>query len=51
MSAEVPIPAPRGVPIIGNLLEIEADVPLNSFERLAETYGTACAPQMESPLI
>ncbi|KAJ5668186.1 Amidohydrolase [Penicillium maclennaniae] len=39
MSAEVPIPAPRGVPIIGNLLEIEADVPLNSFERLAETYG------------
>jgi cytochrome P450/NADPH-cytochrome P450 reductase len=39
MSSEVPIPAPRGVPIIGNVLEIEADVPLNSFERLADTYG------------
>jgi cytochrome P450/NADPH-cytochrome P450 reductase len=42
MSSEVPIPAPKGVPIIGNLLEIEAEVPLNSFERLADTYGTVC---------
>lgn len=35
-----PIPGPRGLPIIGNLLDIALDdVSLIAFERLADTYG------------
>ncbi|KAJ6087450.1 hypothetical protein N7467_006364 [Penicillium canescens] len=36
---EVPIPGPRGVPILGNIYDIEPEVPANSFELLAENYG------------
>lgn len=35
----VPIPGPRGVPIVGNLYDIERDVPLNSMELMADNYG------------
>ncbi|KAJ5780581.1 hypothetical protein N7457_005741 [Penicillium paradoxum] len=36
---EVPIPGPRGVPLLGNIYDIEAEVPANSFELLADNYG------------
>ncbi|CAG7932978.1 unnamed protein product [Penicillium olsonii] len=36
---QVPIPGPKGVPFLGNIYDIEAEVPVNSFERLAESYG------------
>lgn len=39
-SKEVPIPGPKGVPILGNIYDIDAEVPLNSIELLADNYGT-----------
>ena len=36
----VPIPGPRGVPIVGNVYDIEREVPLNSMELMADHYGT-----------
>jgi cytochrome P450/NADPH-cytochrome P450 reductase len=41
---EVPIPGPRGVPILGNIYDIEPEVPANSFELLAENYGMLDQP-------
>jgi cytochrome P450/NADPH-cytochrome P450 reductase len=35
----LPIPGPRGVPLLGNLYDIEQDVPLNSLELMADNYG------------
>jgi cytochrome P450/NADPH-cytochrome P450 reductase len=37
---QVPIPGPRGVPLLGNIYDIEPEVPVNSFELLADNYGT-----------
>lgn len=34
-----PIPSPRGYPIIGNLLDLQDEVPLNAIERLLNIYG------------
>jgi hypothetical protein len=34
-----PIPEPSGLPIIGNLLQIDAEVPMRGFEVLAKEYG------------
>ncbi|CAI7589423.1 hypothetical protein PCG10_001646 [Penicillium crustosum] len=36
---QVPIPGPKGVPFLGNIYDIEPEVPVNSFERMAESYG------------
>ncbi|KAJ5469625.1 Bifunctional cytochrome NADPH reductase [Penicillium diatomitis] len=36
---EVPIPGPRGVPLLGNIYDIEPEVPLNSIDLLADNYG------------
>lgn len=36
---EVPIPGPRGVPFLGNIYDIESEVPVNSFEQMADNYG------------
>lgn len=36
---EIPIPGPRGVPILGNIYDIEPEVPLNSIDLLADNYG------------
>jgi cytochrome P450 / NADPH-cytochrome P450 reductase len=33
------IPAPRGLPIIGNLLELQEETPPNALDRLADIYG------------
>ncbi|KAI1084616.1 cytochrome P450 [Whalleya microplaca] len=39
MSGTTPIPEPPGLPFIGNLTEIERELPLRSFTSLAEKYG------------
>ncbi|KAJ5725977.1 Oxidoreductase FAD/NAD(P)-binding [Penicillium malachiteum] len=36
---EVPIPGPKGVPFLGNIYDIEKDVPLNSIHLMADNYG------------
>ncbi|KAJ5572635.1 hypothetical protein N7450_009619 [Penicillium hetheringtonii] len=36
---EVPIPGPKGVPLLGNIYDIDQEVPLNSLELLADNYG------------
>jgi cytochrome P450/NADPH-cytochrome P450 reductase len=36
---EVPIPGPKGVPFLGNIYDIDKEVPLNSIELLADNYG------------
>ncbi|KAJ5153069.1 Bifunctional cytochrome NADPH reductase [Penicillium canariense] len=38
-SKEIPIPGPRGVPFLGNIYDIESEVPLNSIDLLADNYG------------
>ncbi|PYH98277.1 cytochrome P450 [Aspergillus ellipticus CBS 707.79] len=35
----VPIPGPKGVPFLGNIYDVEPEVPLRSFELLADNYG------------
>jgi cytochrome P450 / NADPH-cytochrome P450 reductase len=40
MSAELkPIPQPAGLPLLGNMREIDPESPMKSILRLAETYG------------
>jgi cytochrome P450/NADPH-cytochrome P450 reductase len=34
-----PIPGPKAKPIIGNLLDLQDEVPLHALERLADIYG------------
>jgi hypothetical protein len=34
-----PIPEPPGLPILGNLLQIDVEVPMRGFEALAKEYG------------
>ncbi|KAH8703590.1 putative fatty acid hydroxylase [Talaromyces proteolyticus] len=34
-----PIPQPPGVPLLGNIFDIDGEVPLTSLELLADTYG------------
>lgn len=56
---EVPIPGPKGVPFLGNIYDIDKEVPLNSIELLADNYGilTSIHPQrfmraiLTSPLL
>ncbi|KAJ5930303.1 Oxidoreductase FAD/NAD(P)-binding [Penicillium verhagenii] len=38
-SKEVPIPGPKGVPLLGNIYDIEAEVPMKSIELMADNYG------------
>ena len=33
------IPGPRALPLIGNLLDLQDEVPLHALERLADIYG------------
>lgn len=39
-SKEIPIPGPKGVPFLGNIYDIDKDVPIHSLELLADNYGT-----------
>lgn len=36
---QVPIPGPKGVPFLGNVYDIESELPINSFEQMADSYG------------
>jgi cytochrome P450/NADPH-cytochrome P450 reductase len=36
-----PVPQPPGVPLLGNIFDIDGEVPLKSLELLADTYGTS----------
>jgi hypothetical protein len=33
------IPGPKGVPLLGNILDVNTEAPEQSFCQLAETYG------------
>lgn len=35
----VPIPGPPGLPIVGNVGDIDPNFPLGSMNNMAETYG------------
>ncbi|KAB8228368.1 bifunctional cytochrome P450/NADPH--P450 reductase [Aspergillus alliaceus] len=35
----IPIPEPRGIPLLGNILDVNSEAPERSFQRLAENYG------------
>ncbi|PWY92638.1 cytochrome P450 [Aspergillus heteromorphus CBS 117.55] len=35
----VPIPGPKGVPFLGNIYDVEQEVPLRSYELMADSYG------------
>ena len=39
MPDTVPIPGPKAYPLIGNLLDIQDEVPLHAIERLINIYG------------
>ncbi len=50
----IPIPGPPGLPLVGNALAIEAELPLRTFQAFAEEYGklenlNACTPQFCGP--
>lgn len=34
-----PIPTPPGLPIVGNALNFDSELPLRTFQDFAETYG------------
>lgn len=36
-----PIPGPPGLPIVGNLTDIDGENPLLDFDRLTDIYGLA----------
>ena len=35
----VPIPGPKGVPYLGNVYDIDQEMPVRSFELMADQYG------------
>lgn len=39
MTEYLPIPGPTALPILGNALLLDPEVPLYSLENLADTYG------------
>jgi cytochrome P450/NADPH-cytochrome P450 reductase len=39
MPETIPIPGPNAYPIIGNLLDLQDEVPLHALERLVDIYG------------
>ena len=39
-SKEIPIPGPKGVPLLGNVYDIDKDLPIRSIELMADNYGT-----------
>jgi cytochrome P450 len=42
------IPSPPGLPILGNLADLDREFPLSTFLRLADTYGPIFALQLGS---
>jgi cytochrome P450/NADPH-cytochrome P450 reductase len=42
-----PIPSPRAWPIIGNVLDLDAEFPMTSLSNLAQRYGEDKAVKVE----
>jgi cytochrome P450/NADPH-cytochrome P450 reductase len=40
MAKAVPIPGPKGVPFLGNIYDVESELPTRSLELMADNYGT-----------
>lgn len=38
-SHSLPIPGPRGVPLLGNVYDIDRELPSKSLELMADNYG------------
>ncbi|KAJ5115834.1 Oxidoreductase FAD/NAD(P)-binding [Penicillium angulare] len=36
---QIPIPGPKGFPLLGNINDIDSEVPINSIELMADNYG------------
>lgn len=45
------IPQPPAWPLIGNLLDMDAANPVQSFNRLADEYGKACTAAMSVAIL
>lgn len=45
-STPLPPPCPPGLPLVGNLAELDRDTPLTTFLRLADTYGPIYSLQL-----
>lgn len=39
MANSIPIPGPPGLPILGNIYDLDHSDTISSFSRLADTYG------------
>lgn len=39
MALPTEIPGPKGLPLVGNILDLQDEVPLNAVERIADAYG------------
>lgn len=39
MEGTVPIPSPPGLPLLGNIKDINPELPLESFNQMADKYG------------
>lgn len=37
----IPIPGPRGVPFLGNVLDVDPELPEQSFSLMADNYGSS----------
>jgi len=40
MLETVPIPSPPGLPLLGNIADIDSELPVKSFSHLADIYGS-----------
>ena len=40
MPETVPIPSPPGLPLLGNIADIDSELPVKSFSHLADIYGS-----------
>ena len=50
-SKEIPIPGPKGVPLLGNVYDVDKDVPIHSLELMADNYGILPLPTFQATLI
>lgn len=44
-----PIPGPPGLPLVGNALAIDLELPLRTFQNFAEQYGKIVHPDQRFP--
>lgn len=51
MANTIPIPGPPGLPILGNVADVDASNPTASFSQLADTYGRYPSHYASMPII